>query len=643
VKRLLLTLLTFCAVLLLTLSALAQEGNGLPSHSELQEALRAVVQEENGGFGLHMWATIVDRDGMARLVVFSGEERGDQFPASRIISAQKANTANGLSLPGLALSTANLYTGVQPGGSLYGLQFSNPMNTVVAYQGDAEDFGTENDPMVGERIGGINVFGGGLALYNSDSEVVGGLGVSGDSSCADHNIAWKLRHTLSLDYLPGGVSPTGDDNIVYDIAAGQSQAGWGHPECSPEATQIAEELPESHPLRLPGDAQAIEPEAERYLSSALSILERNFVRREQVDWEAIRAAAFDLASNAVTAEDTYPAIELALEMMGERHSRFIPAEEATTPPASYIGIGVSFSPSFTVLSVLPGGGAEAAGILPGDTILAVNGEPFVSTMQILGLPEDETAIEITFRRGDGGEPQTLTVERRRFSTNLPPTGQRLENRIGYVQLPAHSGSGTFDDGRDYATITQRLIEEIDGEETCGWVVDLRRNAGGNLWPMLAGIGPILGEGEVGGSVRSDSTTPWRYERGRALASDSTRFRTSINYSLRQADPLVAVITSGSTASSGEAIVVAFKGRPDTRFFGEATNGIPTSNIGFPLSDGAVLNLTVGFMADRTGQTYDAPIEPDEAIEVDWERIGTDDDPVLEAALVWLNAQEACQP
>jgi carboxyl-terminal processing protease len=398
-----------------------------------------------------------------------------------------------------------------------------------------------------------------------------------------------------------------------------------------------------------GDAQASEPEAERYLSTALDILERNFLRRDQVDWEAIRAAVLDLASDAVTAEDTYPAIELALEMMGERHSRFIPAEEATTPPGSYIGIGVSFSPSFTVLSVLPGGGAEAAGIVPGDTILAVNGEPFVNTMQILGLPEDETAIEITFRRGDGGDPQTLTVERRRFSTNLPPTGQRLENGIGYVQLPAHSGSGTFDDGRDYASMTQRLIEEIDSEETCGWVVDLRRNAGGNMWPMLAGIGPILGDGEVGSFVSSDSTTRWRYEGGRALASastlasGSTRFRTSINYSLRQADPLVAVITSGSTASSGEAIVVAFKGRPHTRFFGEATNGIPTANVEFPLSDGAVLNLTVAFMADRTGETYDSPIEPDEVIEVDWERIGTDDDPVLEAALVWLNAEEGCQP
>ena len=83
-----------------------------------------------------------------------------------MISAQKANTANAFSLPGLALSTANLYTAVQPGGSLFGLQESNPVDTGVAYGGNPANIGQANDPMVGERIGGVNVFGGGLALYN---------------------------------------------------------------------------------------------------------------------------------------------------------------------------------------------------------------------------------------------------------------------------------------------------------------------------------------------------------------------------------------------------------------------------------------------------------------------------------------------
>ena len=221
---------------------------GLPSHSALKSALQVAQQQDNGGFGLQMWATLVNRDGVVCAVAFSGDNRGSQWPGSRVISAQKANTANAFSLDGLALSTANLYSATQPDGGLYGLQESNPVETAVAYKGNSINYGAPNDPMVGSKIGGVNVFGGGLALYNSSHKVIGGVGVSGDSSCADHNIAWRVRSTLELDYVPAGVS--GDtshpDNIVYDIdpilgnaplgshvfaKLGVSPGGWGHPNC----------------------------------------------------------------------------------------------------------------------------------------------------------------------------------------------------------------------------------------------------------------------------------------------------------------------------------------------------------------------------------------------------------------------------
>ncbi|HJO48499.1 MAG TPA: heme-binding protein [Candidatus Scalindua sp.] len=235
-------------MLLSTMLSLQSFADGLPSHSEIKEALKSVVKEKNGGFGLNMWATIVDRDGVVKTVAFSGSNRGEQWPGSRIISAQKSNTANAFSLPELALSTANLFSAVQPGGSLYGLQHSNPVNTEVAYRGASENIGTINDPMVGYKIGGVNVFGGGLPLYNSSGQLLGAIGVSGDSSCADHNIAWKVRHKLNLDYVPKGVSPTKDDNIVSDITDSVSASGWGHPVCSPDAAKIAGELPKTHPI-----------------------------------------------------------------------------------------------------------------------------------------------------------------------------------------------------------------------------------------------------------------------------------------------------------------------------------------------------------------------------------------------------------
>src|SRR5579864_4999237 len=161
--------------------------SGLPSQAALKSALAAAVTTETSGLDLNMWATIVDRDGIVCAVAFSGTDRGAQWPGSRVISAQKANTANSFSLDsssrssgkgqatGLALSTANLYSEVQPGGSLFGLQESNPVDTSAAYQGPSSNYGTAFDPLVGQKVGGVNVFGGGLALYATGKLIVGGV------------------------------------------------------------------------------------------------------------------------------------------------------------------------------------------------------------------------------------------------------------------------------------------------------------------------------------------------------------------------------------------------------------------------------------------------------------------------------------
>jgi uncharacterized protein GlcG (DUF336 family) len=221
----------------------SQNCRDLPSWADLKAKLTAVRNSPNGGFNLDMWATVVNRDGEVCAVAFTGADRGSQWPGSRVISAQKANTANAFSLPGLALSTANLFTAVQPGGTLFGLQESNPVDPAVAYQGNSANYGQTNDPMVGGKIGGVNVFGGGLALYNKSGKLVGAIGVSGDSSCADHNIAWKTRHDLNFDNVPGGVGPAGTDNIDYNPVS-----PWAHPTCSAPATAIGTALPVSHPI-----------------------------------------------------------------------------------------------------------------------------------------------------------------------------------------------------------------------------------------------------------------------------------------------------------------------------------------------------------------------------------------------------------
>jgi uncharacterized protein GlcG (DUF336 family) len=222
----------------------------LPGYAVLQSDLQQAVSDERtispgfNGLGFNMWATLVDTSGVVCAVVYSGPKEADQWRGSRVISAQKANTAQAFSLSnplagtnfptGLALSTGNLYSAAQPGGSLYGLQHSNPVDTRVAYSGEAEDFGTISDPMVGNRIGGVNVFGGGLGLYATGGKLVGGVGVSGDTSCEDHMVAWRLRHKLGLDHLGPVAGVSGDvdrpDNIIF-LQSNEAPNGFKHPTC----------------------------------------------------------------------------------------------------------------------------------------------------------------------------------------------------------------------------------------------------------------------------------------------------------------------------------------------------------------------------------------------------------------------------
>lgn len=225
--------------------------SGLPSAETLRSTLQSVVKDgpsKNGGMGNQEWAVMVNRDGIGCAVVYSGTNRGQEWPGSRVIAASKANTANGLSNDVYAISTANIFAASQPGQSLYSLATSGPPNPQAAF-GNPASFGTPNDPMIGKAVGGVIVFGGGLALYNAQGKIVGGLGLSGDTSCADHIIAWRVRHQLNLDHVPMGPSPSHNDNMILDYKNGFSPSGFGHPDCKGgmEAAHIIENLDHEYP------------------------------------------------------------------------------------------------------------------------------------------------------------------------------------------------------------------------------------------------------------------------------------------------------------------------------------------------------------------------------------------------------------
>jgi uncharacterized protein GlcG (DUF336 family) len=183
----------------------------------VQQQLAVVVtlSDHNGGIFTPnlMWSAIVDRKGLLCSVI----KTGDAWPGSRAIAIAKAETANDFSNNRLALSTANLYAPTQPGGSLYGLNNSNTFNPQALPQGSG----------VGSVPGGVITFGGGVALYQ-DGKVIGGLGVSGDSSCADHAIAFRMRQLSGYNVMPGG--STTEDNIVY----GPPYDGFQQPHCFPQ-------------------------------------------------------------------------------------------------------------------------------------------------------------------------------------------------------------------------------------------------------------------------------------------------------------------------------------------------------------------------------------------------------------------------
>jgi uncharacterized protein GlcG (DUF336 family) len=191
--------------------------------SNIQKQLLPVTQKADANGGIfkpnRMWSAIVDRQGNLCSVINTNQTNGDAWPGSREIAIAKAETANDFSNSALALSTANLYAPTQPGGSLYGLNNSNPFNPAFR-----EAPAAVRDP------GGIITFGGGVALYGPGGKVLGGLGVSGDTSCADHAIAYRMRHAAGFDHIPGGVAPGSTDNIIY-APAGKAPTGFEQPHC----------------------------------------------------------------------------------------------------------------------------------------------------------------------------------------------------------------------------------------------------------------------------------------------------------------------------------------------------------------------------------------------------------------------------
>lgn len=247
----------------------------------------------------------------------------------------------------------------------------------------------------------------------------------------------------------------------------------------------------------------------------------------------------------------------------------------------------------------------------------------ILTPDLKDLPSDEAyrkiqmALFLLEDRHSRLQKPRVALKHSQAATVMSAIKSRQLQDIGYLSVPGLRGRGV-DATRQFSSQLCDRIEELAPTSSKGWIVDLRENTGGNMWPMLGGLHPLLGSGKVGELRDREgvANTPWRSRAPKRCDVDLSNAR-------------VAVLVGPNTASSGEAVAVAFRARPGTRFFGHRTKGLATSNQGYPLPDGGVLLLTTAEFLDRAGESYPQGISPDSPLS------GSED--AVEAAAAWLRS------
>lgn len=382
------------------------------------------------------------------------------------------------------------------------------------------------------------------------------------------------------------------------------------------------------------------PSPEDYLNDALTFIEENAYFIDNIDdWDALRQQALDMIQNATTSDETYAAIRTVLSELRDGHSFFLSASQLEFYEANAIdGAGfVHDVYSGVVWLVYDDSPASEAGIRVGDILREINGVSLSTTPRFF---TGDYAATLTFERPGAADQIVIELEPGEFQSALLPHTFQLDT-VGYIELPGLTSPEIFD---TYTQTAQEFLRTMP-DTTCGIILDLRRNTGGNMWPMIVGIGSLLGENESPGAfiTRDGEQSNWFYADNTAGIGNEVVFElASTDAPLLLANLPVAVLTGNYTVSSGEMTLIAFLGRENTRIFGQATRGATSSNQSLPLPDGAEIILATAMAADRNGMMYPEGIEPDETIEIQWATFGTSDDPVIIRAKQWLETTCAGQ-
>jgi carboxyl-terminal processing protease len=373
-------------------------------------------------------------------------------------------------------------------------------------------------------------------------------------------------------------------------------------------------------------------EAVTYLQETLDYIQRHALRSGNVDWQATRAEALARIQHTQTTADTYPTLRWVLSCLGDHHS-FLASPQSVRESREGIATSsglLAVYPEGVIVAVDPHSPAAQAGLQVRDTIETINGEPVAHLDRVAFQRAFHTSpLTLSFRQASAAGVSSVILHAASYIRERRPQGWPLGPDIGYLELPAVSGNDAV--LKTYAQAARQCVRDMDQAGIHQWIIDVRRNTGGNMWTMLAGVYPLLGDGECGFFVSSDGKKQsW-------IATKATQTKKLLGepYYLTYPVGATAILTSRLTCSSGESTTLAFRGRPQTRSFGEPTAGLPTANRGKTLRDGAQLFLTVAYGADRTGQIYEGPIMPDQLVTSDWTLFQTEQDPVLLSAIAWL--------
>jgi hypothetical protein len=216
----------------------------------------------------------------------------------------------------------------------------------------------------------------------------------------------------------------------------------------------------------------------------------------------------------------------------------------------------------------------------------------------------------------GFYPPEFNIKNKTENTDgRQPESKYLGNSIAYISVPGFT-SINQKLSEAFASKIQLLIKTLDSSYTITkWIVDLRENTGGNMYPMIAGLGSILGDDTLGYFYLPTlkEKHPWYYSEGRSGSDGTTLCEVKHPYNIRQKNPRIIVLSGPNTASSGEMTLISFKGKVNTTVVGSPSAGYSTGNAGHLLSDGSVLNLCTSFCYDRNQTLYSGPIPPDVSI------------------------------